>query len=162
MSDLNDVIDRTLDMAAVDYDLKKKYDFRLIKIEKEYDSALPQVPCIPAEIEQVLLNLVRNAAQAMQENMPPGETPTIRVSTRKVGEYAQLELADNGPGMDQETQRRVFEPFFTTKKVGKGTGLGLSVSYFIVTDTHGGRFRVESEPGKGAIFIIDLPLQGKS
>jgi signal transduction histidine kinase len=71
---------------------------------------------------------------------------------------ARFEVEDNGPGMDERTRKRVFEPFFTTKGVGVGTGLGLSVSYFIIHENHGGRMSVESSPGKGARFIVHLPL----
>ncbi len=74
---------------------------------------------------------------------------------------AHVEIEDNGPGMDEGTRKRVFEPFFTTKRVGIGTGLGLSVSYFIITENHGGTLEVESSPGKGAKFIIHLPFERK-
>ena len=77
------------------------------------------------------------------------------------GEMVRVEIEDNGPGMDEATRRRVFEPFFTTKPPGLGTGLGLSVSYFIVTEDHGGTMSVESKPGVGARFIIRLPVEGK-
>ncbi len=70
----------------------------------------------------------------------------------------QIEIEDNGPGMDKKTQERIFEPFFTTKGVNRGTGLGLSVSYFIIVDDHGGEMEVESEPDKGTKFIIKLPV----
>ena len=84
-----------------------------------------------------------------------------RWRTRREGEYGRIEVQDNGPGMDEQTQRRVFEPFFTTKTVGAGTGLGLSVSYFIVTDQHNGTMDVSSKPGEGTCFTVRLPLQGK-
>ena len=71
----------------------------------------------------------------------------------------RIEIGDNGPGMDRQTQQRIFEPFFTTKPVGVGTGLGLSVSYFIVTDNHRGTLTVALEPGRGAVFTIRLPLR---
>lgn len=77
------------------------------------------------------------------------------------GDFARVEIEDNGPGMDEATRRRVFEPFFTTKPVGLGTGLGLSVSYFIITENHGGTLAVESWPGQGATFIISIPLAPK-
>jgi len=89
---------------------------------------------------------------------PPIEEPRIdiRLSPGPVGVI--VEVADNGPGISPEVQRRVFEPFFTTKPPGIGTGLGLSVSYFIVTRGHGGRMWVESEPGRGTVFGLELPM----
>ena len=105
----------------------------------------------------MLLNLIKNAAQAMAEgDTPPPHRITLR--TRREGEYGCIEVQDNGPGMDEETQRRVFEPFFTTKAVGAGPGLGLSVSYFIVTEQHKGVMEVDSTPGEGACFRLCLPL----
>jgi signal transduction histidine kinase len=83
----------------------------------------------------------------------------LRVSRQE--NMAQVEIEDNGPGMDETTRKRVFEPFFTTKGVGTGTGLGLSVSYFIITENHGGTMRVESMPDKGTKFIIRLPIERK-
>jgi len=85
--------------------------------------------------------------------------PRVTIRTRKEKDHCLIEIEDNGPGMDEETCKRVFEPFFTTKPVGVGTGLGLSVSYFIITNNHNGTMSVESEPGKGARFIIKLPLR---
>lgn len=161
-ADINVVLDKSVELASTDYDLKKQYDFRHIKIVRDYDPTLPEVNCTRTEIEQVVLNLLKNAAQAMA-GKPTGEGgPTIVLRTRRVDDAVRIEVADNGPGMAEETRRRVFEPFFTTKEPGQGTGLGLSVSYFIITANHGGAFRVESEPGKGATFIIDLPLGAKA
>ncbi len=155
---LNELIDQTFEIANVDYDLKKKYDFRTIVIQRVNASALPPVPCIPSEIQQVLLNIVGNAAQAFKEQEDRSERPRITVRTIRQADMARIEIEDNGPGIDPETQRRVFEPFFTTKPPGQGTGLGLSVSYFIVKDIHDGQISVESMPGGGARFVILLPL----
>jgi PAS domain S-box-containing protein len=155
-----EILDTAVRLAAHDYDLKKKYDFKDVEIVRDLDPELDTVICDPTEIEQVLLNLVKNAAQAMAM----GETPPphrIILRTRKEGEYARIEVEDNGPGMDEMTRRRVFEPFFTTKAVGAGTGLGLSVSYFIVTEQHKGTIDVNSTPGQGSCFIIRLPIKGK-
>lgn len=157
--ELGDMIDRSLDIASVDYDLKKKYDFRSIEIVRNYDPALPPVPCVFSEMQQVLLNVLGNAAQALQEQSGREGPPCITVSTSQVGDDACITIADNGPGMGEETKRRVFEPFYTTKPVGQGTGLGLSVSYFIITDGHGGRIDVESAPGEGAKFMLYLPMK---
>ncbi len=156
---LPDLIDRTLELAASDYDLKKKYDFRRIEVVREFDPELPAVYCSPMEIEQVLLNLFKNAAQAMCET-EGAATPRIIVRARREGDMARIEVEDNGPGMTGEVRQRIFEPFFTTKETGTGTGLGLSVSYMIITGNHQGTIEVESEPGRGTRFIIHLPIRG--
>ncbi len=158
---LTDLLDKTLDLAATDYDLKKHYDFKTIEIRKEYEKNLPTVPCEGAKIQQVLLNILRNGAQAMQE--AGTKTPLFIVHTRfeKSRKMVCIEIEDNGPGMEEEIRKRVFEPFYTTKPVGVGTGLGMSVSYFIITENHGGEMTVDSRPGFGAKFIIRLPLEGR-
>lgn len=155
--DLREVISDTIQLAANDYDMKKKYDFRKILINREYADDLPPVVCIRTEIEQVLLNLMRNASQAMA-TMDDSHEPQITLRVFKNGNDAVMEVEDNGPGMDTILQKRIFEPFYTTKPPGVGTGLGLSVSYFIITQNHGGEFHVRSEPGRGATFVIRLPL----
>lgn len=153
-----ELMDKTLALAATDYDLKKKQDFKTIRIEKTYDPDLPWIPCEGAKIQQVLLNIFRNGAQAMQEAAPDGEHRFyLGLSHEKETGMVRIEIKDNGPGMDEETRKRVFEPFFTTKPVGVGTGLGLSVSYFIITENHSGEMAVESTPGEGTTFIIRLP-----
>ncbi len=156
--DLNTLLDDTVELASSDYDLKKQYDFRKIKIVRDYDAALPPVSCTRTEIEQVILNLLKNSAQAMALFPVPGREPTITLRTSLMGSRAMIEVRDNGPGMDEAVRKRVFEPFFTTKDPGIGTGLGLSVSYFIVTTNHGGEFQVESTPGVGTIFTLLLPV----
>jgi PAS domain S-box-containing protein len=158
---LDELLDKTLELAATDYDLKKQYDFKRIEIHREYADSLPAVPCESAKIQQVLLNLLRNGAQAMQEAGTKSPRLMVRTHFEKEREMVRMEIEDNGPGMDEETRKRVFEPFFTTKSVGVGTGLGLSVSYFIITENHDGEMAVESHPGSGAKFIIRLPTSGK-
>ncbi|MGB5065280.1 MAG: PAS domain S-box protein [Candidatus Competibacter sp.] len=153
--DLEDMLETVLRLAASDYDLKKKYDFKRIAIERDYDPALRVVYCDKTEIEQVILNLLKNAAQAMAEDGT--SSPSILLRTRREPDTVLIEVIDNGPGMDQKTLNRIFEPFFTTKEVGAGTGLGLSVSYFIITEQHNGRLSASSKPGHGACFSIRLP-----
>ncbi len=121
---------------------------------------LPSVSCEGPEIQQVLLIFLRNGAEAMQEGGVEKPTFTVRTRHETEGDRACIEIEDNGPGIDETTRKRIFEPFFTTKKVGVGTGLGLSVSYFIIAENHAGEMSVESDPGKGARFIIRLPLNG--
>ncbi len=156
--ELAGLLDKTVALAAHDYDLKKKYDFRRIRIQRVFERDLGHVPCVATEIEQVILNLLRNAAQAMTGQDTNDETPQITLRLYGQDGMAVIEVEDNGPGMNPRDLKRVFEPFFTTKDVGIGTGLGLSVSYFIVTNNHGGTMQAFTETGKGANFIIRLPI----
>jgi two-component system, NtrC family, sensor kinase len=156
--DLSELLDKAVELAAHDYDLKKKFDFRHIRIVRHYEPALPPVPCAATEIEQVVFNLLRNAAQAMGEKGQPTASPCITLKLHRENGFVVIEIMDNGPGMNEQQLKRIFEPFFTTKEVGVGTGLGLSVAYFIVTNNHNGAMSAESSPGKGASFIIRLPL----
>lgn len=156
--DFEDLLEKTLGLAATDFDLKKHYDFKAIQIKKNYEENLPLVPCEGGKIQQVLLNILRNGAQAMQAAETTSPQFIVRTRFEKKQKMVCIEIKDNGPGMDKKTCKRVFEPFFTTKPVGVGTGLGLSVSYFIITENHGGEMTVESSLGKGTTFIIRLPL----
>ena len=113
---------------------------------------LPQIMCYPGKLNQVFMNILTNAIQAIEGK---GE---IRLKTRLQGEWVRIEIGDTGKGMPEEVRKRIFEPFFTTKDVGHGTGLGLSISFGII-EKHGGRIEVESEIGKGTTFIITLPLE---
>ncbi|WP_321415416.1 PAS domain S-box protein [uncultured Desulfobacter sp.] len=153
---LNKILDKTIELAATDYNLKKKYDFKQIKITREYDDNLPDIPCQAGKIQQVILNILTNGAQAMQEAGILEPQFILRTYADPVRNRVCLEIEDNGPGMDEKTRKHIFDPFFTTKPVGVGTGLGLSVSYFIITETHKGEMMVESSPGAGAKFIIQL------
>jgi PAS domain S-box-containing protein len=151
------MLEAVVRLAASDYDLKKNYDFKQIEVVRHYDPKLPPVPCARTEIEQVLLNLVKNAAQAMAEG---GQRPSrLVLRTAREGDVARIDVEDNGPGIETAAQRRIFEPFYTTKPVGVGTGLGLSVSYFIITDHHQGSLVLESSAGEGSCFTIRLPLR---
>ncbi|BCS55680.1 hypothetical protein GSbR_02840 [Geobacter sp. SVR] len=157
--DLAAIVDQTLELAANDYDLKKSYDFRHIEIVREYHPDMPSVVVAVLEIKQVVLNIIKNAAQAMAEYGP--EEPRITVRLRREAESAVIEIEDNGPGMEKAIQHRIFEPFFTTKPVGAGTGLGLSVSYAIITNRHKGQIEVCSHPGRGSRFTVKLPISRK-
>ncbi|MBF0201668.1 MAG: hypothetical protein HQK66_10215, partial [Desulfamplus sp.] len=160
---LADILNDTLDLAASDYDLKKKYDFKNINIIKRFQDNIPPVPCDPVKIQQVLFNVFKNGAQAMALSPDTGHPPCFTITLKILEKPWEIELSieDNGPGMDEETRRHIFEPFFTTKPVGMGTGLGLSVSYFIITENHGGSMTVTSVPGKGTKFVIRLPVNVK-
>ena len=136
---LEELIDKTLELASTDFDLKKKYDFKRIKIIKEYKTNNVLVPCESSKVQQVLLNIFRNGAEAMEE--AGTENPQFIITSWINIEEQMLciSIKDNGPGMDEAVRKRIFEPFFTTKPIGVGTGLGLSVSYFIITENHGGQ-----------------------
>jgi len=122
-----------------------------VTVNKDY-GALPRIPCAPSQLNQVFLNLLTNAAQAID-----GEG-SISIATRAGDEEVEIEIRDSGCGMDEQTQAHIFEPFFTTKPVGHGTGLGLSIVFRIIED-HRGRITVESTPGEGAVFRLVLPRQ---
>jgi two-component system NtrC family sensor kinase len=109
-------------------------------------------------LQQVLLNLLRNAKQALGL-VSPTTAPVIWIKAREQEKHLVIEVQDNGPGMTDNVKRHIFEPFFTTKTIGSGTGLGLSVSYFIITERHQGSIEVKSTPGRGSTFIIKLPIQ---
>jgi PAS domain S-box-containing protein len=160
-ADLQAMADKSLSLAESDYDLKKRYDFKHINIERDYPEQPVTVSCAPTEIEQVLLNLFKNAAHALAGVAQEGKVPTIAVRVRALPEVGEIVVADNGPGMDEATRARVFEPFFTTKPAGEGTGLGLSVSYFIIVNNHGGSIRMDAEPGAGTRCTITLPRREK-
>ncbi|MGD8589352.1 MAG: ATP-binding protein [Chromatiales bacterium] len=154
---INELLDTVVRIASTDYDLKKTYDFKKIKIIKDYDPTLPMVLCDRVEIEQVLLNLIKNATYAMAE-ADSTKDQFIYLRSAREAETIRIEIEDTGPGMDEQTKRRVFEPFFTTKPIGVGTGLGLSVSYYIISEQHKGTISVDSTPNRGARFIIRLPV----
>ncbi|MBV8930908.1 MAG: cyclic nucleotide-binding domain-containing protein [Mycobacteriaceae bacterium] len=131
-----------------------------IKVVKEFDRALPNVPCYPAELNQVWTNLIDNAVGAMRENSTPdadGFVGTLTVRTCRQGEMVRVEICDTGPGIPDENRERIFDPFFTTKPVGEGTGLGLDFAARII-DKHNGNLWVESKPGDTR-FIALLPLE---
>ncbi len=155
---LVDVIEKAIELASNDYNLKKKYDFRHIEIIRDFEENLPQIPCIITEIQQVILNLLKNAAQAMADKHYDNDKPKITIRIRKEAFRIRIEIEDNGPGISEKIRKRIFEPFFTTKSAGIGTGLGLSVSYFIIHNDHKGTLSVESEAGKWTRFTIRLPI----
>ncbi len=159
------LVDLTISLAENDYDLKKKYDFRQVIIEKDYKDDLPDVFCESSKIQQVILNLLKNGAEAMSQKVIELQSKSEEFSPKFMiriykapDDMIGLEIEDNGPGMSDEVRRRVFEPFFTTKGVGIGTGLGLSVSYFIITENHGGTMKVDSIKGEKTKFTIHLPI----
>ncbi|MBN1582513.1 MAG: PAS domain S-box protein [Anaerolineae bacterium] len=167
---LNELVEQTIALAATDYDLKKKYDFRDIEIVREFAPNLPQIVCDGQQIQQVVLNLVRNAAQAMTGGEPSnrrvGEPDSmsewrprllVRTSLDSDNSVVRLEVKDNGPGIPEAMRPRLFEPFFTSKDVGEGTGLGLWLCWSIVVERHKGRLRFEPISKGGSCFVVELP-----
>jgi signal transduction histidine kinase len=148
--DINHVIEDAADI--VDHQL----GINQVSLEKDLGQGLPHIRGNANQIQQVLMNLMINAQQAMD-----GAPGIVTLSSRLL-DTGQIELRvrDNGPGMNEEVKARLFEPFFTTKSAGKGTGLGLSVSFGIIKEHHG-EIRIESEPGAGATFIITLPVEAE-
>ena len=122
-----------------------------VRVVKEYDRSLPQVPAHPAELNQVWTNLIDNAVQAMKGS------GTLTIRTYSEDDRLVVSVGDTGPGMPPEIRKRIFEPFFTTKAVGEGTGLGLDISYRIVVNGHGGDIQVETQPGDTR-FLVRLPF----
>lgn len=124
---------------------------------------LPLVPCLPGELNQVFLNLIVNAAQAIADQPARQQAKgTITVRTRHDKGMALVSVSDTGPGIPHEIRDRIFDPFFTTKPVGKGSGQGLAIAHSVVCRKHGGAITVDSEPGKGATFVIQLPLAAEA
>jgi two-component system NtrC family sensor kinase len=130
-----------------------------IALEVACDS-VPSLVCVPPQISQVVLNLLLNAAQAVEES-GRREGGLVKLSTAKEGKMLVLSIADNGAGIEADHMDRLFDPFFTTKPVGEGTGLGLSICHGIVSG-HGGRIEVASRPGAGTTFRVYLPLTHES
>ncbi|MCS6792099.1 MAG: AAA family ATPase [Oscillatoriaceae bacterium SKW80] len=145
--------------------LKSKGVKREIKVIKEYGN-LPEVRCYPGQLNQVFMNILANAIDALEEYEGAGidknnfiANTTIRIRTEVIeGTSVVIRITDNGPGMTPEVQSQLFNTFFTTKPLGKGTGLGLSISYQIVVEKHGGKLKCISAPGEGTEFIIEIPI----
>ncbi|WNZ22239.1 histidine kinase [Leptolyngbya sp. NK1-12] len=162
--DIHEGIDSTL--MILHNRLKAKPDHPGIQIVKEFGT-LPLVECYPGQLNQVFMNLISNAIDALDEQdelkrpkITRAKLSQIRIQTRVVNsDWIAIHIADNGPGISKEVQSRLFDPFFTTKPVGKGTGLGLSISHQIVVERHGGTIRCDSAPGEGTEFIIEIPVQ---
>jgi PAS domain S-box-containing protein len=164
--DLHEGIDSTL--MILQNRFKAQSSRPEIQLFKEY-AELPKIQCYPGQLNQVFMNILTNAIDALEESMrlsdahaatANGHAPSIWIRTRKVGtDHISISIQDNGMGIPPHTRDRLFDPFFTTKPVGKGTGLGMSISYQIITEKHHGSLRCESELGQGAEFIITIPIQ---
>lgn len=152
--DILDLLNRSIKLIKSDYTLKKSYNSQLVEITKYVSSKHTIIDGDPVKLQQVFFNLLKNAIQALYGY----KNPKIIIRLHDIADHLRIEVEDNGPGMELESQKRVFEPFYTTKDIGVGTGLGLSISYFIITDNHKGAMSVTSSPGKGTCFTIELPF----
>jgi PAS domain S-box-containing protein len=151
--DINSAIQSTITVSRNEW---KYYS----EMKLELDPSLPMVPCLPGDLNQAVLNIVVNAAQAIKDKKEQDADAkgVITVSTCKSGPWAKITIRDTGIGISEETLPHIFDPFFTTKGVGKGTGQGLAITYSAVVDKHGGTIEVESRVGEGSVFTICLPL----
>ncbi len=154
--DLNHTIESTLTVARNEW----KYVAEMVT---EFDATLPPVLCQPGEFNQVILNLVVNAAHAIGDTPKgrDGAKGTITVSTKRDGDWVEVRIRDTGTGIPEAARGKVFDPFFTTKAVGKGTGQGLAIARSVIVDKHAGTISFETEMGQGTVFIIRLPLTPK-
>lgn len=153
---LPDLVELVTSLIHTDYDLKKNYDVMNITINTEYDPEVPLICCVPVEIEQVILNIVKNSVHALGKRQI--ESPLITIRTSKIEEYVRIEVEDNGPGIPHKTIKHAFDPFFTTKGPGEGTGLGLSVAYTFVVEKHKGKIWFDSNIKKGTRVVVELPI----
>jgi PAS domain S-box-containing protein len=152
--DINHAIESTLTVSRNEW----KY---VADTETHFDPQLPTVCCLPGEFNQVILNLVVNAAHAIADVKTRGtEKGRITITTRRDGQWAEIRVGDTGTGIPEAARSRIFTPFFTTKEVGRGTGQGLAIAHTVVVKKHGGTLDFETEEGKGTTFIIRLPIDG--
>jgi GAF domain-containing protein len=165
--DIHEGLDSTL--LILRHRLKASGERTVVEVNKQY-GALPLVECYPAQLNQVFMNLLSNAIDALEEKFKEElkqhkgsssktSTMNICITTQHLSEQIVIKISDNGFGIPQEVQQNIFDPFFTTKEIGKGTGLGLSISYQIVVERHGGQIKCSSTPGKGTEFTIEIPVK---
>jgi two-component system, NtrC family, sensor kinase len=158
-SDINALIDESLNLAY--HGARAEKPGFNVTLERDFDPAAGQIDVFPQEITRVFLNLVSNGFYAVtkrrQESGDPGFEPTLRASTRNLGDAVEIRIRDNGTGIPREVKEKMFNPFFTTKPAGEGTGLGLSMSHDIIVKQHGGTIDADTEQGHFTEFRIMLP-----
>lgn len=152
--DINRAITNTVTVTQNEW----KY---VAEIVKDLQPNLPLVPCLPAELNQVLLNMIVNAAHAIGATVASGQKGRITLATAQKDDWVEICVSDTGCGIPPKIQNRIFDPFFTTKEVGKGTGQGLAIAHDVIVKKHQGTITLQSEPGKGTTFFIRLPLTTK-
>jgi len=152
-TDINKEIEKTITITRNEW----KYVAELIT---DFDTALPLVPCFRAEFNQVILNMIVNAAHAVAEvsKVDPSKKGTICIRTCHKGNLAKIYISDTGVGIPDEIRHKIFDLFFTTKEAGKGSGQGLAISHSVIVDKHNGRLDLKTQEGKGTTFIIELPM----
>jgi signal transduction histidine kinase len=158
---IHDGIDSTL--VILGNRLKPKPNHPQIEILRNYGS-LPLVECYPGPLNQVFMNILSNAIDAIEMAIEDGKqiTPTISIHTGLIDEtWVQIRIRDNGNGIPEAIKQKIFDPFFTTKPIGSGTGMGLAISYQIITDRHQGALTCSSQSGEGTEFVIEIPLKQK-
>ncbi len=155
--DINKAIESTITVARNEW----KYVAEMVT---DFDTALPTVPCLPGEFNQVILNLIINAAHAIGDVIDSQSTEkgVIRLTTRKKENFAEVIISDTGGGIPEAIRQRIFDPFFTTKEIGMGTGQGLSIAHSVIIEKHGGTLNLDSTVGEGTTFTICLPLEDQS
>ncbi len=153
--DINKAIETTITVARNEW----KY---VAEMETRFDTTLALVPCHGGELNQVILNLIVNAAHAIKSQIQEGQMGRITVATSAKGNFAEIAIRDTGSGIPEAIRSRVFDPFFTTKEVGQGTGQGLALAHTIIVKKHGGKIWFETEAGQGTTFFIHLPLGASS
>ncbi|WP_198287565.1 ATP-binding protein [Rivularia sp. PCC 7116] len=155
--DIHEGIDNTL--LILQHRLKNHSTQSEIKVNKDY-AQIPLVECYAGKLNQVFMNILGNAIDALSTLETSDKTANISISTLVIdGNWVRICIADNGTGIKEEVRKNIFNPFFTTKPVGKGTGLGLSISYQIIVEIHQGKILCDSELGKGTKFIIEIPIR---
>ena len=157
-TDINKAIQNTITISRNEW----KYVADLVT---DFDPALPLIPCLPGEFNQVILNMIVNAAHAIGDSsgVESGQKKgTIKVTTRREGRWAEVRISDTGTGIPKEIRDRIFDPFFTTKEVGKGSGQGLAIAHSVIVQKHGGTIGFETEVNQGTTMIIRLPIGNRN
>jgi signal transduction histidine kinase len=162
--ELHEGIDSTL--MILQHRLKTRSKCPAIEVIQNY-ARLPLVECYPGQLNQVLMNILANAIDALEEADTTRTVQDIKDSPSQITirtglvdrHWVEIRILDNGPGIPEKVRERIFDPFFTTKPIGKGTGMGLSISYQIIVEKHGGKLECVSNPNQGTEFVIQIPIQ---
>jgi two-component system, NtrC family, sensor kinase len=161
--DLHEGIDSTL--LILQHRFKESPDTQAIQVIKEYGD-LPLIECYPSKLNQVLMNVLANAIDALQAQPQHSTEQALKTHPRQItirtnldADWVNIVIADNGPGIPEAVKQRIFDPFFTTKPVGQGTGLGMYISHQIITEQHFGKLECHTKAGQGTEFVIQIPIR---